>query len=70
MHKTRSWFEVEKPKIRCQVREVTASMKCLAYNEHDERQINKFINSSLLNREMEPYKMMSRTAHPGIFPPK
>ena len=45
-------------------------MKSYSADKRESNNIEAMVQTSALKREMQPYEMMSRTAHPGIFPPK
>lgn len=64
------WFGEEKPKKRCQVKETPAMMKTYTSDSKETQRIDKMLQANVVKRELEAYEMMSRTAHPGMFPPK
>ncbi len=64
------WFAEEKPKIRCLVPDVRASVKTIAQDSQEDAKTDRLVQTNAIKREMLPYQMMSRTAHPGLFPPK
>lgn len=70
LEKTYQWFGEEKPKIRCQVKETPAIMKTYTSDSKESQRIDRMLQSNVVKRELEAYEMMSRTAHPGMFPPK
>ena len=45
-------------------------MKPSSTDRKEADNIDALVQTNALKREMQPYEMMSRTAHPGIFPPK
>lgn len=45
-------------------------MKTYTSDSKETQRIDKMLQANVVKRELEAYEMMSRTAHPGMFPPK